>query len=76
MKKGSIDIGDGNFTVDEGNLTARRGTFAGTLAAAKGTNSGTLVGVDGNFKGVVQASDFLDRAGNSMMDDERFKSNT
>ena len=75
MKKGSIDIGDGNFTVDEeGNLTARRGTFAGTLAAAKGTFSGTLVGVDGNFKGVVQASDFLDRAGNSMMDDERFKS--
>ncbi len=51
MKKGSIDIGDGNFTVDEGNLTARRGTFAGTLAAAKGTFSGTLVGVDGNFKG-------------------------
>ena len=75
MKKGSIDIGGGNFTVDEeGNLTARRGTFAGTLAAAKGTFSGTLVGVDGNFKGVVQASDFLDRAGNSMMDDERFKS--
>lgn len=75
MKKGSIDIGDGNFTVDEeGNLTARRGTFAGILAAAKGTFSGTLVGVDGNFKGVVQASDFLDRAGNSMMDDERFKS--
>ena len=30
--------------------------------------------MDGNFKGVVQASDFLDRAGNSMMDDERFKS--
>ena len=42
MKKGSIDIGDGNFTVDEeGNPTARRGTFAGTLAAAKGTFSGT-----------------------------------
>ena len=60
---------------EEGNLTARRGTFAGTLAAAKGTFSGTLVGVDGNFKGVVQASDFLDRAGNSMMDDERFSPN-
>ena len=59
---------------EEGNLTARRGTFAGTLAAAKGTFSGTLVGVDGNFKGVVQATDFLDRAGNSMMDEERFKS--
>ncbi len=32
MKKGSIDIGDGNFTVDEeGNLTARRGTFVRVL---------------------------------------------
>lgn len=58
MKKGSIDIGNGNFTVDEqGNLYARRGTFAGTLAGAKGT-----------FGGTVQAEDFLDKYGNSMMD--------
>lgn len=58
MKKGSIDIGGGNFTVDEqGNLTARRGTFAGTLLAAKGS-----------FGGVVQAEDFLDKYGNSMLD--------
>ncbi len=58
MKKGSIDLGNGNFTVDEeGNVFARRGTFAGTLAGAKGT-----------FGGVVQAEDFLDKYGNSMMD--------
>ena len=57
MKKGSINIGD-NFIVDEqGNLTARRGTFAGTLASAKGT-----------FGGTVQAEDFLDKHGNSMLD--------
>lgn len=57
MKKGSINIG-GNFIVDEqGNLTARRGTFAGTLAGAKGT-----------FGGTVQAEDFLDKYGNSMLD--------
>lgn len=64
MKKGSIDIGKGNFTVDEqGNLYARRGTFAGTLVGAKGT-----------FGGVVQATDFLDSLGRSMMDEGRFKS--
>ena len=41
MKKGSINIGNGNFTVDEeGNLYARRGTFAGTLSGAKGTFGG------------------------------------
>ena len=58
MKKGSINIGNGNFTVDEqGNLYARRGTFAGTLAGAKGT-----------FGGTVQTVDFLDKYGNSMMD--------
>lgn len=75
MKKGSIDIGNGNFTVDEeGNLTARRGTFAGTLSGAKGTFGGQLVAASGDFKGVVQASDFLDKYGNSMMDEERWKS--
>ena len=41
MKKGSINIGNGNFTVDEnGNLYAARGTFAGTLSGAKGTFGG------------------------------------
>lgn len=63
MKKGSINIGDGNFTVDEqGNMYARRGTFAGTLLAAKGS-----------FGGVVQAEDFLDASGNSMLTGDKFK---
>lgn len=63
MKKGSIDIG-GNFTVDEqGNMYARRGTFAGTLVAAKGS-----------FGGVVQAEDYLDAYGNSMLTSGKFKS--
>lgn len=75
MKKGSIDIGNGNFTVDEeGNLYARRGTFAGTLSGAKGTFGGQLVAASGDFKGVVQASDFLDRNGNSMMNGDKFSS--
>lgn len=48
MKKGSINIG-GNFTVDEeGNLYARRGTFAGTLEAA-----------DGHIGGFTLESDYM-----------------
>lgn len=75
MKKGSIDIGNGNFTVDEeGNLYARRGTFAGTLSGAKGTFGGQLVAVSGDFKGIVQASDFWDRNGNSMLTNGKFSS--
>ena len=75
MKKGSINIGNGNFTVDEeGNLYARRGTFAGTLSGAKGTFGGQLVAASGDFKGVVQASDFLDRYGHSMMTGSKFSS--
>ena len=75
MKRGSINIGNGNFTVDEeGNLYARRGTFAGTLSGAKGTFGGQLVAASGDFKGVVQASDFLDRYGRSMMSGDKFAS--
>ena len=75
MKKGSINIGNGNFTVDEnGNLYAARGTFAGTLSGAKGTFGGQLTAATGNFKGIVQASDFLDQYGESMMDEGRFRS--
>lgn len=75
MKKGSINIGNGNFTVDEnGNLFARRGTFAGTLSGATGTFGGQLVAASGDFKGVVQASDFLDRYGRSMMSGDKFAS--
>lgn len=52
-----------NFTVsDQGVLYARRGTFAGKLEAAGGT-----------FGGTVQAEDFLDKDGNSMMKGGRFK---
>lgn len=69
MKKGSINIGNGNFTVDEnGNLYAARGTFAGTLSGAKGTFGGQLTAATGNFKGIVQAEDFQDKYGRSMMD--------
>ena len=69
MKKGSINIGNGNFTVDEnGNLYAARGTFAGTLSGAKGTFGGRLTAATGNFKGIVQAEDFQDKYGRSMMD--------
>ena len=75
MKRGSINIGNGNFTVDEeGNLYARRGTFAGTLSGAKGTFGGQLVAASGDFQGVVQASDFLDRYGRSMMSGDKFAS--
>lgn len=63
MKKGSINIGD-NFIVDEaGNVTARKGTFYGNLSGVKGT-----------FSGVVQAEDFLDKYGRSMMDGDAFSS--
>ena len=69
MKKGSINIGNGNFTVDEnGNLYAARGTFAGTLSGAKGTFGGRLTAATGSFKGIVQAEDFQDKYGRSMMD--------
>ncbi len=80
---GAIDIGSGNFKVDtSGNLTAKRGTFSGAinigngafkvdeqgnLTATKGTFSGSLSGASGTFKGTVQASDFLDASGRSMM---------
>lgn len=75
MKKGSINIGNGNFTVDEqGNLYARRGTFAGTLSGVKGTFGGQLIAATGDFKGIVQAEDFLDRSGNSMMNGIKFAS--
>lgn len=73
IKRGSISLGeytDGhyNFEVDnDGNLYARRGTFAGTLSGAKGTFGGQLVAASGNFVGTVQAEDFLDSNGNSMM---------
>ena len=59
---------------EQGNLYARRGTFAGTLSGANGTFGGQLVAATGDFKGVVQAEDFLDRYGNSMMNGSKFAS--
>ena len=79
IKKGSIDIGSGNFKVDsQGNVTIKRGSIdigngafkvdsSGNLTATKGTFSGSLSSASGTFKGTVQASDFLDASGNSMM---------
>lgn len=73
MKKGSINIGN-NFIVDEdGNLTARKGTFSGQLLAASGTFGGQLTAATGSFKGVVQAEDFQDKYGRSMMDTSKQK---
>lgn len=46
----------------------------GELYASKGTFSGRLEAATGNFVGVVQASDFLDRNGNSMFTNQnKFK---
>lgn len=128
MKKGSIDLGNGNFIVtSEGEMTANEATIHGSIFASggeiagftlepeymhtgggnyyvamngsdtnkekeyafwcgnpvpgdapfwvkkdgefyasKGTFSGTLEAATGNFLGIVQATDFLDRNGNSM----------
>lgn len=62
MRKGSIYIGKGadgstTFSVDtDGNLYARRGTFAGTLSAAKGTFAGDLQAAGGTFTGNLTAA--------------------
>lgn len=82
MKKGSIQLGAYSqeskhykFEVDnDGNLYAGSGTFGGNLAGAKGTFGGELVAVSGSFVGTVQAEDFLDRSGKSMMNDGKFTS--
>lgn len=84
MKKGSIQLGqysankDGKgyyqFEVDDtGRLYAGSSAiFAGTLDAAEGTFGGQLVAATGNFKGIVQAEDFIDAKGNSMMNGGKF----
>ena len=51
IKGGSIDIGNGNFTVDtNGNLVAKSGTFSGTLKATK---------LEGNIKGATDSDSWL-----------------
>ena len=47
LSGGSINIGNGTFTVDKyGNMYASSGSFSGTLNGADGTFSGTLYGND------------------------------
>ena len=60
---GSINLGNGVFTVDKnGNMYASSGvfegdcTFKGTLDGADGSFSGTLDGVDGNFIGELKGN--------------------
>ena len=63
---GSINLGNGTFTVDQnGNMYASSGvfggdcTFKGTLDGADGSFSGTLDGVDGNFTGTLYGNDII-----------------
>lgn len=52
LKGGSINLGNGTFTVDkDGNVFANNGTFGGNC-----TFKGTLDGADGSFSGKVNAS--------------------
>ena len=52
LKGGSINLGNGTFTVDKnGNVFANNGTFGGNC-----TFKGTLDGADGSFSGKVNAS--------------------
>lgn len=52
LQGGSIDLGNGTFTVDKnGNVFANNGTFGGNC-----TFKGTLDGADGSFSGKVDAS--------------------
>lgn len=69
---GELSAATGTFS---GELKAATGTFAGDLSAAKGSFSGDITGASGTFSGVVQASDFLDSSGNSMMQNGKFDSN-
>jgi len=57
---------DGNIHF-KGILEGTTGVFSGELRAATGSFSGELVAATGNFKGIVQASDFQDSSGNSML---------
>lgn len=56
----------------KGTLEGADGTFSGSLQAATGTFSGTLNAAGGTFTGIVQASDFQNSAGVSMMKQGKF----
>ena len=60
-----------NFYIDSRNGSAY---FRGTVYANAGKFAGELVAASGTFKGTVQASKFLDAAGNDMMDNSKWKS--
>ena len=68
----TINTNNANFWVDtNGNVHIK-----GTLEGCDGKFSGQLVAASGNFKGVVQASDFLDSSGRSMMTSDKTKFNS
>ena len=57
---GSINLGNGTFTVDSnGNMYASSGSFGGNLNAAGGTFTGTLSGVDGTFTGTLYGNEIV-----------------
>lgn len=75
MKKGSINIGNGNFIVDEeGNITIKKGSINIGNGNFVVDSTGKMTALKGTFKDVVQASDFLDSSGNSMMSGAKFAS--
>ena len=66
-----LNTENANLYIDlEGNLHIK-----GTLDAVDGHFSGDITGSTGTFSGIVQAEDFLDQSGNSMMTNGKFDSN-
>lgn len=80
---GKYPLYDGDeYTINEKNASFWVDTngnvhIKGTLEGCDGKFSGELSAASGNFKGVVQASDFLDKSGKSMLtsDKSKFDSN-
>lgn len=65
-----LNTDNANLYIDlEGNLHVK-----GTIDAADGNFSGNITGATGTFSGIVQAEDFLDASGNSMMTNGKFDS--
>lgn len=65
MKKGSIDIGDGNFAVDEsGNMTARNAELTGATISSTG-NSSKIQIKNGHIYGSYGDNDTYDISSNS-----------
>lgn len=77
------DIGNkaplSNFWVDnhgdvylKGSVYADKGVFKGDVYAANGEFTGKITATSGSFKGTVQADDFLDSSGKSMLEDGKW----